>query len=220
MKFRSDFVTNSSSSSYVVSFIVHSVDNTDIPMTLSKNQRNKEREENASYPWKHSRNHILKAIMNCKTVGELTDLLVEECEKGLYDRSWQGDWLKDLKEDNPAEYEEYINKIQKRIKEFKRKMSKYTSLDELDTVILEEEFYGWGEDATDNLVDFLDHLDIGTSYRWDEEALKEKVGEETAELLLQAVEHGCGNTNGYINTTIKIADGSIHTDADMDPGEF
>ena len=125
MKFRSDFVTNSSSSSYVVSFKVHSVDNTDIPMTLSKNQRNKEREENASYPWKHSRNHILKAIMNCKTVGELTDLLVEECEKGLYDRSWQGDWLKDLKEDNPAEYEEYINKIQKRIKEFKRKMSKY-----------------------------------------------------------------------------------------------
>ena len=215
MKFRSDFVTNSSSSSYIASFLVHTKSGIDIPLKLCENDEGVDREDNALYPWQHSRDHILKAIMNCETVSELTKLLAEESERGLHE-AYIPDWLEDLKEDNPDEYERLMSTI----KEFKRKMSKYTSLDELDTVILEEEFYGWGEDATDNLVDFLDHLDIGTSYRWDEEALKEKVGEETAELLLQAVEHGCGNTNGYINTTIKIADGSIHTDADMDPGEF
>ena len=215
MKFRSDFITNSSSSSYIASFLVHTKSGIDIPLKLCENDEGVDREDNALYPWQHSRDHILKAIMNCETVSELTELLAEESERGRHE-AYIPDWLEDLKEDNPDEYERLMSTI----KEFKRKMSKYTSLDELDTVILEEEFYGWGEDATDNLVDFLDHLDVGTSYRWDEEALKEKVGEETAELLLQAVENGCGNTNGYINTTIKIADGSIHTDADMDPGEF
>ncbi len=214
MKFRSDFVTNSSSSSYIASFLVHTTDGLAIPLNLCENDDGVDREDNALYPWQHSRDHILKAIMNCKTVSELTDLLAEECERGLHE-AYVPDWFEYLKEDDPERYESLMGII----KEFRKQMSQFMSLDELDTVILKEKFYGWGEDATDNLVDFLDHLGVGTSYRWDEEALKEKLGEETADLLLQAVELGCGDTNGYINTTIKIADGSIHTDAVMDPGE-
>ena len=211
MKFRIDFVTNSSSSSYIASFLVHTTNGTNIPLKLCENDEDGDREDNALYPWQHSRDHILKAIMNCETVSELTELLAEECERGLRE-TYFSDMLEDLKLYNPDEYE----RLMFTIKEFRTQMSQYTSLDELDAVILKEEFYGWGENATDNLVDFLNHLDVGTSYRWDEEALKEKLGEETANLLLQAVELGCGNTDGYINTYLKVSDGNVHTDADMD----
>ena len=206
MKFRSDFVTNSSSSSYIASFLVHTTNGFDIPLELCENDD----VDNALYPWQHSRDHIIKEIMNCETVSELTDLLAEECEGGLH-KAYIPDWLEDIKEDDPDEYERLMSVI----KEFRKQMSQFKSLDELETVILKEKFSGWGEDATDNLVDFLNHLGIGTSYDWDEEALKEKLGEKTADLLLQAVELGCGDTNGFIDTTINLSDGSIHTDADM-----
>ena len=210
MKFRTDFVTNSSSSSYIANFVVRAKNNEEIPLNLCTI----EDEENAEYPWQHSRDYILKAVLNCKSVSELTNLLAEECERGLYDG--RGDWLADIKEDDPDEYEELINEIQKRIKEFRGKMSEFSSLNEIETVIFKEKFYGWGEFANDNLDRFLTSLGGGTDECYDKEVLEKKVSEETADLLLQCVEKGCGDTFGYIDTIIELSDGSVHTNADMD----
>ncbi len=110
---------------------------------------------------------------------------------------------------------DFNSEIQKKIDSFRNRMSMFASLNDIESVIIHEEFTGWGECSYDTMNDFLDRiLPEGIPSEWSTETLKAllsgKISDEDIERIDEFVSGGSGSPYGVVNTVITVADSSLH----------
>lgn len=100
--------------------------------------------------------NVADRIKKCRTVNELTEVLVQENSGGdinsLIENYEEDEWDEDEDEEDRVDLRE---EVQEKIKKFRNEMSKYSALDEIDSVIISELYTGWGESAYDTVEAYL-----------------------------------------------------------------
>lgn len=189
MKFRTDFVTNSSSNSYIVNLSVKPRETDKIELNLYPDGWD---DDNALFRLRSGVKNVAERVKDSKTVSELAEVMVEE--------SFGGDIqgiLKDYKECEDEDSVDLKDEVQRKIIRFREEMSKYSSLDELENVVIRENYHGWGECAYDTVGDYLARIHP----------------EASEDEVTVMVEDLCGGSSfapyGYVNTIIKLDDGSV-----------
>ena len=226
MKIRSDFVTNSSSSSYCVSLSVHTIDKNEIELDLYP-----EYEDGSGCIYislKSDIHSILENIKSCTSVKELKQTLFEAISLGevfediLSDTSQtsNSDILEKLKEliddddEDEEYYTEFAKEVQEKIHSFLHNMDNIRNLSEIKNINIYESFTGWGEFARDGVEDFITcALPVGSDIGDGElitEFFDDKLAEEELEALLDQVENDsiCSFQAG-ITTTLSLSDGKV-----------
>lgn len=232
MKFRSDFVTNSSSSSYCVSYLVKPQGDKDIiELDLWPAWENEERNTQGMVGiyTKRKINEIVSAIQECKDVNELAELLVDvlnlENEFGIYEDvkniGHQSEIIKEATAmekcrecDENFEYEmkdkviEAVNKINTFLNEFRN----YKKLANIDSITIVEYYNACGEFAPECAGEYLQNMCVEKRLDWGDEeavinALKSDFSESMIEKLL-SYESICV-FDATIETVIKLIDNRV-----------
>lgn len=235
MKIRTDFVTNSSSSSYCVSLIVNTAANKKLELDFWPEDEDGSGE--VMVPLKEETASVVNGIKACESVEELRDLLINALDlNGLFgeiedvildeyedeaDDMDNTEFLaavsKIIKNDEDGEFEEYeeiLSDVKKTTSKFKRAMSKIEDLNGIKSVSICEYFTGWGEFARDGVDDFLgralpEDVDAG-----DVDAVRAvfegKLTEEEIDSIVEQIkDDSICQFSADITTTVLMADGKV-----------
>lgn len=199
MKFRTDFMTNSSSSNYCVSLSVRMKDGNVYDLDPWP-----EREDGSGdifNPIQADIDTLASEIQGCKSVKELKDILL-----GTLDFSEQAEWADEDELDEQGRSHELGEKCD----QFAANLDSIESIGDIACVIISEAFNGWGEFARDGIDDFMAHA-IPEELDWDDddavhEALKDRFEEGEIDAMIEQVR----------NDSICAFDASITTKVKMD----
>lgn len=199
MKIRTDFVTNSSSSSYCISY---KLDTTIRKKAISLDLVSEEEDfSNDVYIGSKAEiNDLIKQIKECKSVDELVSLLIDNLE------------LRDMF-DEESDNDESLSELED-VEIFKKSLSKAKSISDIKTVTIKEYFTGWGEFAREGINGFIETA-IPVELDWDDEdsvkdTLKDKFTEDEIDLLIEQIQDDDFSWfEAYIETCVNLKDGSV-----------
>ena len=235
MKIRTDFVTNSSSSSYCVSLIVKTTANKKLELDFWPEDEDGSGE--VMVPLKEDADSVVNGIKACESVEELRDLLLNALDlNGLFgeiedvildeyedeaDDMDNTQFLvavsKIIKNDEDGEFEDYedvLSDVKKTASKFKRAMDKIEDLSGIKSVSVCEYFTGWGEFARDGVDDFLAKAVTEDVDQEDADAvradLEGKLDEDAIESIVDQIENdSICQFSADITTTVLMADGKV-----------
>ena len=235
MKIRTDFVTNSSSSSYCVSLIVKTAANKKLELDFWPEDEDGSGE--VMVPLKEDAASVVNGIKACESVEELRDLLLNALDlNGLFgeiedvildeyedeaDDMDNTQFLeavsKIVKNDEDGEFEDYedvLSDVKKTASKFKRAMDKIEDLSGIKSVSVCEYFTGWGEFARDGVDDFLAKAVTEDVDQEDADAvradLEGKLDEDAIESIVDQIENdSICQFSADITTTVLMADGKV-----------
>ena len=235
MKIRTDFVTNSSSSSYCVSLIVKTAANKKLELDFWPEDEDESGQ--VMVPLKEDADSVVNGIKACESVEELRDLLLNALDlNGLFgeiedvildeyedeaDDMDNTQFLeavsKIVKNDEDGEFEDYedvLSDVKKTVSKFKRAMDKIEDLSGIKSVSVYEYFTGWGEFARDGVNDFLAKAVTEDVDQEDADAvradLEGKLDEDAIESIVDQIENdSICQFSADITTTVLMADGKV-----------
>lgn len=235
MKIRTDFVTNSSSSSYCVSLIVKTAANKKLELDFWPEGEDGSGE--VMVPLKEDADSVVNGIKACESVEELRDLLLNALDlNGLFgeiedvildeyedeaddmdNTQFLAAVSKIIKNDEDGEFEDYedvLSDVKKTASKFKRAMDKIEDLSGIKSVSVCEYFTGWGEFARDGVDDFLAKAVTEDVDQEDADAvradLEGKLDEDAIESIVDQIENdSIGQFSADITTTVLMADGKV-----------
>ena len=221
MKIRTDFVTNSSSSSYCVSLSVTPTEsNKKIVLDLWPDGEDGSGSVNIGM--RVELDEFIGQVKACSSVDELKSLLVNllDFSNDYYELFGElsvpySDTNEEILQTLAAISEEddkyiFLSGITKPFNDFKDAFNSFSSLNEIKSITVKEYFTGWGEFAGEGIEGFLntaipEELDL-----YDEEAVKEaligKLNEDEIETLING---SCSDFSAYISTTIDLSTGEV-----------
>ena len=173
MKFRTDFVTNSSSSCYVVSYTVEgipfqplpddymgecSVSYADVPIdeVIEKIKNGASVDDIATMIAESTRNYDCLYHMFTGDLGKKimhSDVSYEETLERISTGEFEG-----VEEGDAERAKDYLE----RIRCFRKAMSRLSSASEIEEIVETVTYTGWGEFLSDSIQDFIDTLDSDT----------------------------------------------------------
>ena len=235
MKIRTDFVTNSSSSSYCVSLIVKTAANKKLELDFWPEDEDGSGE--VMVPLKEDADSVVNGIKACESVEELRDLLLNALDlNGLFgeiedvildeyedeaddmdNTQFLAAVSKIIKNDEDGEFEDYedvLSNVKKTASKFKRAMDKIEDLSGIKSVSVCEYFTGWGEFARDGVDDFLAKAVTEDVDQEDADAvradLEGKLDEDAIESIVDQIENdSICQFSADITTTVLMADGKV-----------
>ena len=235
MKIRTDFVTNSSSSSYCVSLIVKTAANKKLELDFWPEDEDGSGE--VMVPLKEDADSVVNGIKACESVEELRDLLLNALDlNGLFgeiedvildeyedeaddmdNTQFLAAVSKIIKNDEDGEFEDYedvLSDVKKTSSKFKRAMDKIEDLSGIKSVSGCEYFTGWGEFARDGVDDFLAKAVTEDVDQEDADAvradLEGKLDEDAIESIVDQIENdSICQFSADITTTVLMADGKV-----------
>lgn len=235
MKIRTDFVTNSSSSSYCVSLIVKTTANKKLELDFWPEDEDGSGE--VMVPLKEDADSVVNGIKACESVEELRDLLLNALDlNGLFgeiedvildeyedeaddmdNTQFLAAVSKIIKNDEDGEFEDYedvLSDVKKTASKFKRAMDKIEDLSGIKSVSVCEYFTGWGEFARDGVDDFLAKAVTEDVDQEDADAvradLEGKLDEDAIESIVDQIENdSICQFSADITTTVLMADGKV-----------
>lgn len=235
MKIRTDFVTNSSSSSYCVSLIVKTAANKKLELDFWPEGEDGSGE--VMVPLKEDADSVVNGIKACESVEELRDLLLNALDlNGLFgeiedvildeyedeaddmdNTQFLAAVSKIIKNDEDGEFEDYedvLSDVKKTASKFKRAMDKIEDLSGIKSVSVCEYFTGWGEFARDGVDDFLAKAVTEDVDQEDADAvradLEGKLDEDAIESIVDQIENdSICQFSADITTTVLMADGKV-----------
>ena len=235
MKIRTDFVTNSSSSSYCVSLIVKTAANKKLELDFWP--EDEDGSGQVMVPLKEDAASVVNGIKACESVEELRDLLLNALDlNGLFgeiedvildeyedeaddmdNTQFLAAVSKIIKNDEDGEFEDYedvLSDVKKTASKFKRAMDKIEDLSGIKSVSVCEYFTGWGEFARDGVDDFLAKAVTEDVDQEDADAvradLEGKLDEDAIESIVDQIENdSICQFSADITTTVLMADGKV-----------
>ena len=225
MKFRTDFVTNSSSSSYCVSIGVDPVGKKSISLDLWPD--GEDLECDTCVILRTNLEATLDQIKACTSVDELKILLVDALDFSDRLIGWEVDvtgsneeflqTIAEISDDNYSEDDwqyRYAKQVANSLNEFRQSLGEIADLSEIKSVTIKEYFTGCGEFAKDGVDSFMaraipDYLD------WDDEvsvkeALKDRFTESEIDAMIDQVRNdSICLFHASIYTTIELTTGKV-----------
>lgn len=218
MKIRTDFVTNSSSSSYCVSFAVEFADKNTATLDLWPSYEDGSGSVNV--PITRSVDQLAFEILSCQGVSQLKRLLIDSLDiSSLFEDEYVWIDINALKRMAPED--ELGREVLKKVRKFQSKFSDISDVDQIESVSIKEYFTGWGEFAGEGVDLFLEKAMENIRAIRDAEAIKHclagKLDEDELAIILDQIENfSICQFDANIITTVYFGNGKMKKEYSFD----